>query len=229
MDFNGFESSDFEFFKRKKTMEKSEYEKKKEGLKRLFRGLCYQLQKCYHKNTDGVLILEKDFQGLNKGKDHLYARANINGIDFLGLEIDLYQEGLNINLISPADGDYLKFELFKNALKDKKDIFARLFRENKSIYMTIYKRDIKKPRTGCWTEEFKFENKELNINNLDLVVNNIEKIQPYPFDNKNIGGVKIKLNIPRPEAIKQGKALPNKVCTEVIKMFNFCELIGGNE
>ncbi|WDU82188.1 hypothetical protein [Caloramator sp. Dgby_cultured_2] len=66
MDFNGFVAADFDFFKKKDKFTKEEYDKFRNEVKLHFRKFCYELQKIYHKNTDGVLELDKEFHGFSK-------------------------------------------------------------------------------------------------------------------------------------------------------------------
>ncbi|WDC83531.1 hypothetical protein PL321_12585 [Caloramator sp. mosi_1] len=66
MEFLGFEAQDFEFFKNYEKLTGEEALRQKENVKMNFRAFCYELQKIYHKNTNGFLELEKEFLKSNK-------------------------------------------------------------------------------------------------------------------------------------------------------------------
>ena len=82
MDFNGLQAADFDFFKKKEKMQKDEYEKGRNDVKVHFRGLCYEMQKIYHKNTGGVLVLDKDFQNFNKRSSSIFADHRVEESKF---------------------------------------------------------------------------------------------------------------------------------------------------
>jgi YD repeat-containing protein len=119
MDFSGFDSNDFDFFRKKAGFSKSEYDEKKENVKRHFREFCYQIQKNYHTDTGKTLTLEKDFQGLIKSRNTISAKTIVEDNKYFGITIVLNQDSLNINLVCPPDDDHNKFEHFKELVAAK--------------------------------------------------------------------------------------------------------------
>jgi hypothetical protein len=222
MDFMGFVNGDFDFFKKKAAMAKPEYDEKKEEVKRHFRELCYQVQKQYHSVTGGTLLLDKDFQGLNKNKNHISAKCKIDEIDFAFLSIELNGECVSINLISPPDGDYLKFEKFREAVKEKSNETARFFKEERSAILALYKLDVKKAGEDAWKEEFKFLNREMCSEDYKLLLENMERLQPIPYNSRKSAGAKIKIQHPKSEVVRVGKMLPSRLCTELISFLKLC-------
>ena len=225
MDFLGFINSDFDFFKKKGLMNKLEYDTKKEELKRHFREFCYVIQKNYHGINGGTLLFDKDFQGLSKNKNIICAKLRIPDIDFINLSIDLCQENISINLVSPPDGDYTKFEQFRNVLINKKEMMTKFFKENKPMYILLYKRNYKKQGDDVWIEEYKFENNELCLGNYDTLIENIDKIQPSPINMKKLSGIKIRVQFSKSDTTKTGKLLATRACGDIIKMLSLCDSI----
>ena len=127
MDFSGFVNADFDFFKKKGTMSKAEYDEKKEDVKRHFREFCYEIQKSFYSASGGTLVLEKNFQGLNKNKNSISAISQIDRMDLLNLKIELSQDNVLVGLICPYNGDYLKFEALKKILDSERDMFIKFF------------------------------------------------------------------------------------------------------
>lgn len=221
MDFLGFMSEDFDFLKRKASMAKPEYDKKKENVKRHFREFCYQIQKSYHTNTGGTLLLEKDFQGLNKNKEGVWAKKKIDGTDLFGLKIYLSRDNISINLVCPPDGDYNKFEKFKDIVTNNKKVLSAYFNENKSAFLILYRLDYKKSDEGVWDEEFKFSNREMCLENYKVLIENMEKLQPSAHDSKKLAGISIRVQFSKSDIIRSGKTLSSRACTEIIKLINF--------
>jgi hypothetical protein len=206
-------------------MVKAEYDEKKEELKRHFREFCYQMQKCYHSTTEGTLLLDKDFQGLNRNKDYISAKSKISGLDFLDLTIDLCQDNITINLVSPPDGDYQKLEKLKGFLTNRKEAFTKFFKENKQVFIVLYRVEYKKSGEGSWIEEFKFTNNELSLGDFKVLIDNMEKLQPSPYNIKKSAGIHIRAQISKSDIIRMGKTLPSRVCTEVIRFLSFCDAL----
>lgn len=225
MEFLGFINSDFDFFKKKDTMDKIRYDEKKEEVKRHFREFCYEIQKDYHTVTGGTLHLDKNFQGLNKNKNILSAISKTGSLDFFDLGIDLSQDGIYINLICPPDADYIKYEKLKQVMGSKRQVFLNFFKCNKNMFIVLYRRNYKKPLDGRWEEEFKFINNELTSDNYDMLLCNMDKLQPSPYDNKNIAGLHIKTQFSKSDAVKMGKNLASRSCDEIIKMLGLMETL----
>lgn len=225
MEFLGFANNDFHFFRKKNTMGKAEYDERKEEVKRHFREFCYQIQKSYHSESGGTLPLDKDFHGLGKSKNYITAFNKISDTDIFGLYIMLNQDGININLSCPWDGDPAKFEELKNVIDNKKEELTKFFKGNKSMHIVLFTRNSKKQGEDTWTEEFKFTNNELSRGDYEILVQNMEKLQPGATENKKLAGLRICTGISKSEAVKLGKMLPTRACAEVIKLLKLCSSI----
>lgn len=223
MDFSGFDSSDFDFFKKKGVYSKSEYDEKKEEVKRHFREFCYQIQKNYHTDTGKTLILEKDFQGLIKSKNTVSAKIVFEDMKYFGISIILGQDSLNINLVCPPDDDYNKFEYLKHLIAAKKELLVKFFKENKGAFLVLCKRNYKKPGDDTWEEEFKFDNNELCYGDYKKLLENMEKLQPLPINSKKLSGLYIRAQFSKTDAVRIGKQLPVRACSEIIKFLNLCD------
>lgn len=222
MEFLGFASSDFDFFKKKAVMSKTEYDEKKEEVKRHFREFCYQIQKSYHTVTGKTLAIDKDFQGLNKNKNSITAKVVMDTNKYFSLNIVFSQDSVAINLACPPDDDNNKFQEFKTIVTEKKETFIKFFKENKSFFMILCKRNYKKPSDTTWDEEFKFNNNELCYGDYKVLLDNMDKLQPLPLDNKKLAGVHIGTQFGKTDAIKIGKQLASRVCSEIIKLLDLC-------
>lgn len=222
MEFAGFTNNDFDFFRKKGSMSKAELDDRKEEVKRRFREFCYQLQKSYHSVTGGTLLLDKDFQGLGKNRNYIYASSKINCNELFNLYIFFTQEGININISCPPDGDYMKFQQLKGVINTNKEIIAKFFKENKPMFLTLYSRNLKKQGEDTWTEEYKFNNNEMCYGNYDTLLKNMEKLQPSVIDGKSYAGMRIAAQYLKVEASKIGKALPGRVCADVVKLQELC-------
>lgn len=223
MEFSGFTNSDFDFFKKKSTMSKMEYDERKEEIKRSFREFCYEIQKNYHSSTGGTLLLDKNFQTLNRNKNYVSAISKPDKTDLLSLKLELCQDNISLALVCPPDADSIKFERLKQSVRDKQDILARFFKENKSMFIMLYKRNSKKSGDDLWNEEFKFSNNELILGNYDLFLENLEKLQPQEYDSKKLAGLHIKEQFLKVEAIRMGKMLSSRVCSDIIKLMDLQE------
>ena len=223
MDFLGFANSDFDFFKKKSSLNKPEYDERKEEVKRHFREFCYQIQKDYHSTTNKTLVLDKDFQGLSKNKNSVLAKCMVDSINYMGLHLVLSQDNITVNLVCPPEDEYSKFEDLKNAIINKKEIFVRFFKENKNMFLILYKRISKKTGDDIWEEEFKFDNNELSLGNYQVLLENIIKLQPYPPENKKNAGLNIRTQFSKSDAVKIGRQLPARVCLEINKFLGLCE------
>lgn len=225
MEFYGFSNSDFDFFRKKNSMSKMEYDVKKEEIKRHFRELCYEIQKNYHSTTGETLLLDKNFQNFNRNKNYLTATSQIDKINAFYLKIELCQENIHIGLVCPSDGDCLKYDGLKQLIKDKKDIFLKFFKENKSMFVLLYKRNGKKTGDEGWVEEYRFNNNELILGNFDLLISNMEKIQPSQCNSKSMGGIQIRAQFTKSDAVKMGKMLAARSCREIISLLSLCRAL----
>lgn len=225
MDFLGFANSDFDFFRKKGTLAKPEYDKKKEEVKTHFREFCYQLQKCYHTETSGTLPLDKDFHGLNKNRDCIKAKSAAGRGGLFGLSIDMSQDGIAISLVCPSDPDVNRVEELKGTIVSKGNELADFFKENREAFVVLYRIDGKKSSDRLWNEEFKFSNRELSSGDFTVLLQNIEKAGEGGDSLKSCPGFRIKEQFPKSDAVKQGKLLPSKACGEVMKLFKLCDAL----
>jgi len=225
LEFSGFTNSDFDFFKKKSTMIKAELDTRREDVKKHFREFCYEIQKCYYRSTNSTLILDKDFQGLNKNINFISAKSKIEGIEYLDLSISLYQDSIQINLICPPDGDYKKYEYLKGVMQSSKEVFVKFFKENKSMYVTLFKRINKKGSEYLWQEEYRFINNELSLGEYDSLIDNMERLQPYQYDSKKIAGIHIGSQFLKAESTKLSKSLAPRVCSEIVKLIDLCKSV----
>lgn len=225
MEFLGFANNDFDFFRKKNAMGKTEYDERKEEIKRHFREFCYQVQKNYHSESGGTLPLDKDFHGLGKSRNYISAFSRISDMGAFGLYIMLNQDGININLSCPWNGDPIKFEELKGVIDNKKEELTKFFKENKSMHIVLFTRNCKKQGEDIWAEEFKFTNNELSRGDYAILIQNMERLQPSPIEDKKLAGLRICTLISKSEAVKLGKMLPARACTEVIKLVKLCSSI----
>jgi tetratricopeptide (TPR) repeat protein len=177
MEFLGFDSNNFDFFKKKSSMGKAKLDEQKEEVKRCFREFCYQVQKNYHSSTGKALILDKDLQGLNRNKNYITAKHQIDASASFNISIILGQDNISINLVCPPDEDYMKFQEFKNILSTKEDTFIKFFKGNKNMQLVLYKRNVKKSGDDSWDEEFRFDNNELSLGDYKVLIENLAKLQ----------------------------------------------------
>jgi len=223
MEFSGFISSDFDFFKKKNSMEKNEYNTKREEVIRHFREYCYELQKIYHSNTGKTLLLDKDFHGLNKNKNSLVAKSSVEGVDFVNLKIQQDKNCISIKLICPPDGDPKKYEVMKQKIMTRGDVFVRFFKENKNMLIVLLRRTSKKLGDDSWIEEFRYNNNELVLGNYNNLIENMNRLQPVPDDNKKLAGMHIGMEISKGDAVRAGKVLASRSCSEIINLLDLCQ------
>lgn len=128
MDFNGFVVADFDFFKKKDKFTKEEYDKFRNEIKLNFRKFCYELQKIYHKDTGGVLELDKEFHGFSKKSDEIAAYNHLN--DNLRIKFFLNSENVGTCL-------EIKHGNIKEILIHYKDFIKQFMFSNKHSFMEI--------------------------------------------------------------------------------------------
>lgn len=195
MDFNGLLSEDFDFFKKKDKMLKDEYEKGRNDVKMHFRGLCYEMQKIYHKKTGGVLILGKEFQNFNKRSSNIFADHKVD------------ESKLTIFILMNCDHLSIEAELLSgnedeahnvlNIIKNKKSIIWELIMSSKyaMIYADILGKDKK--------------NNYMKLSSLDINTKNYDNFISFMENNISKGKTAIKVGIgymyPKSECLKQGK------------------------
>lgn len=128
MDFNGFVAADFDFFKKKDKFTKEEYDKFRNDIKLHFRKYCYELQKIYHKNTDGVLELDKEFHGFYKKSDEIAAYNLINE----NLRIKFFLNSENVGTCLE-----LKHDNLKDILTKHKELIRQFMFLNKHAFIEL--------------------------------------------------------------------------------------------
>lgn len=224
MEFLGFANSDFDFFKKKSTTNKEDYDNKKEEVRRHFREYCYEIQKNYHSLTGGAILFEKDFQGLNKSKNYISAFSKISDMDYIDLIIDLSQNEISIGLVSIQGEDLSQYKKLKELIAVKSDVFHKFYKENKSMHAVLYTKGYKKAADDVWTEDIKYENNELSISGLQGLIDNISNLE-ISSNKKRIPVVFMGMRFLKSDAIKIGKSLASKSCGEIVKLLNLCDLI----
>ncbi|MCX7903462.1 MAG: hypothetical protein N2486_03015 [Caloramator sp.] len=128
MDFNGFVAADFDFFRKKDKLTKEEYDKFRNDIKLHFRKFCYELQKIYHKNTGGVLELDKEFHGFSKKSDEIAAYNLIK--DDLRIKFFLNCENVGTCL-------ELKHDNLKDILSKHRDAIRQFIFSNKHAFIEV--------------------------------------------------------------------------------------------
>lgn len=212
MDFNGLTGGDFDFFKKKDKMLKEEYEARRNELKMHFRSLCYEIQKMYHKNTNGVFEVNKEFQNFNKRSMNIAAEHKNNENSSIILDMD--SNNLKVELVFDSKDEKSSNEIM-SIINSKKAVLLEHAMSSK--YMIIY-------------AEFTGKNKKENMVKLSaLDVNNKNYDNFISFINKGISDGKHEFTLgtgyvySKNECVKQGKALSNTIYSstlELIDLFN---------
>lgn len=214
MEFNGFTSSDFDFFKKKDKMSRQQYDEYKSKIKLHFRSLCYEAQKLYHKNTGGVLNMNKDFQGFTKKSSNI----SIQSIDEekFKFEMGMDLEGIYFKCFSIAkseeDAKYI-YEVINNKKNNIKDFMLT----NKHVIIVGEFKDKNTTLEKCRINSFGSNNK--NIDSL------IESINQSISENKYNMEVYIEINYPKGECIKNGKHFANISYNTIIKLIELRNIL----
>lgn len=216
MDFNGLQSADFDFFKKKEKMLKDEYEKGRNDVKLHFRGLCYEMQKIHHKKTGGVLVLGKDFQNFNKRSSDIYADHRIEGSSFEVL-ILMNSDHLKIETEVLSSND-IEAKNILDILKNKKNIIWELVMSNK--YIIIYSEIMGKDKKNNY---MKLLSHDINTKNYDSFISFIE-------NSISSGKTTFKLGIgyvyPKSECLKQGKNIAGIAYDSMNNLVEYVKKIG---
>lgn len=194
MEFNGLTSANFDFFKKKDKMLREEYEKNKNELKLSFRSLCYEIQKIYHKSTNGVFEINKEFQNFNKKSSYITAQHCDEGT--LGISLQLNSENITIHCCALCN-DESETDAIENVINTKRDIVREYIMGNK--YAVI-------------NADFPLKNKKPNnmkISSINANNKNYDSLLEYIKNNKEQGRFNLNVSIgciyPKGECIKQGK------------------------
>lgn len=115
MEFNGYTNMDFDFFRKKDKLLKTDYDSARNNLRLHFRGMCYGLQKLYYKNVGEVFTLEREYQNFNKRSTSINASHIIkDGDTSLRLNLELDNNGLFVEIVIPEEvakswGGYVEY------------------------------------------------------------------------------------------------------------------------
>lgn len=209
MDFNGLTGGDFDFFKKKDKMLKEEYEARRNELKMHFRSLCYEIQKIYHKNTNGVFEVNKEFQNFNKRSMNIAAEHKNNENSSIILDMD--SNNLKVELVLNSKDEKSSNELMA-IINKKRNILLEHAMSSK--YMVIY-------------AEFTGKSKKDNMIKLSaLDVNNKNYDNFMSFINKGISEGKYEFKLGtgyiynKNECVKQGKTLSNTVYNSTLELMD---------
>jgi hypothetical protein len=206
MEFLGFSSDNFEFFRKKDKMSKAEYEKNRNEVKLSFRCLCYDVQKMYHKKTNGVLEINKEFSNFNKRSQNISADYGENS-ELAKNIIEMNIENVAIKLLfSSNDEESAKLVLDKIKNK-KKQIVNFLVSEKHNQINYSFK------GKGNKQDMIKLNSMDVNDKSYDAIVENVVNginNGKYTFE------VTIQHTCPKAEAIKQEKNLIEFMFKDII-------------
>lgn len=205
MEFLGLSTEDFDFFRKKDKMSKAEYEKSRNEVKHHFRGLCYELQKIYHKKTDGVLKINKEFPNFNKRSMNIDAQYG-EKVDGFRQIIEMNTENVCTKLILEGSSEESS-KLIIDILKNKKNvIWDYLLVDKHNQINTFFK------GKGNKIDTIKYNSLDINTKNYDAFLEFIEthlKSGKYDFE------VALQHTCPKDAAIKQSKNLSNVIYGEL--------------
>ncbi|KRQ87246.1 hypothetical protein ABG79_01049 [Caloramator mitchellensis] len=196
MEFNGFLTADFDYFKKKDKMTKEEYEKTRNDIKLHFRKYCYELQKQYHKITGGVLELDKEFHSFTKKSDEIAAFSDISQKSKLKIFLNSEFLGVTIELKCPN---------YEELLQDKKDLIWEFMLSNKHTFIE-YLPNIKN------VKNIRILSHELNSKNYENIINALKNTQ-----NKSLSLIQIGYLFNKNESIKLGKDIVRNAYDALIK------------
>lgn len=206
MEFNGFTSMDFDFFRKKDKMSDAEYEKRRNEVKLHFRSLCYEIQKIYHKKTGGVLEMDKDFQSFNKRSSSIFVeRPNDEGKS--RLRIQMNSDGITVETYIQLGEDITPQKIL-NVFADNKNALWNYAMSGKNtiIYCVLTLKNNK-------TELYKLTSAEMNRKGYDSFSEEVSgKLEGCKGIRLATGYVYNK-----DECIKQSKAFQNIAYTAVVE------------
>lgn len=216
MEFNGLIGADFDFFRKKDRLSKEEYEKGRNELKLHFRGLCYELQKMYHKKTEGVLELEKEFQNFNKRSLYINARnkTKLDGF-FVNIQMDGNGFGAELEAAITSLEDYAKV---LSILANNKKLIWNYIMGNKNMQIYV---------------DFGGKEKKLNtikIGSLDINSKNYDNLMNLLQENLSKGKYPSRITMgyvfSKNECVKQGKKFTEIVYDGITSLMELSEKIG---
>lgn len=199
MEFLGLSNGDFDFFKKKDKMSKMEYEKRRYEVKLHFRSLCYEIQKIYHKKTEGVLEINKEFQNFNKRSINITAEYG-DKTNILNKYLEMNTENLCVKLVLASHNEE-DSSFIIDLVRNKKDIICEYIMANKyNAISCSFKGKSNK------IESIKYNAIEINTKNYDAFVSFIEdNISKGKFQFEVI----MQYTYPKNEVTKQSKNLSN--------------------
>lgn len=210
MEFTGFEGKDFDFFKKKDRLSREDYERGRNHVKLHFRELCYEIQKLYHKETNGFFQIERDFQNFNKRSLFISAR-HLTDIKEIYINLQMDYEGFTVELIrqslSQKDSDKII-----DILKTNKKIIWEYIMGSKSMYVYV---------------DFEGRDKDdsiIKLSALDMNTKNYDKLIKFISENNSNGKNTYKFGIgylfSKGESTKQGKDFTNSVYTALSNLLD---------
>lgn len=201
MEFTGFEGKDFDFFKKKDRLSREDYERGRNNVKLHFRELCYEIQKLYHKNTDGFFTIERDFQNFSKRNLFISAR-HLTDIKESYINLHMDYAGFAVELIRQSSSQE-DSGLTIDILKANKNIIWEYIMASKSMYVYVNFEDKDK------------EDSIIKLSALDMNTKNYNKLIKFISENNLNGKNTYKLGIgyifSKGECTKQGKDFINSV------------------
>lgn len=208
MEFLGLSCEEFDFFRKKDKMSKQEYEKSRNDVKHHFRSLCYELQKIYHKKTEGVLEINKDFPNFNKRSMNIAVEYG-EKTSCLKKSIEMNTDNISVKLIFEAN-DLEASKLITSRLIDKKDIIWNYVIADKHNQINFSFKS-----KGNKAETIKYNSLDMNSKIYDAFTSSIEN---YINSGKYEFEIVVQHTCPKNEAVKQGKNLSNIIYEDMVKI-----------
>lgn len=194
IEFEGFVSHDFDFFKKKDKLAKEEYNNLRNNLKQNFRSMCYEIQKMYHSNTNGFYEIDKEFQNFGKKSTEIEARHVLEESRY-SIVYELNSNNISISLSMPNLAENIENTL--DVIKSKKDKLMDVIMQSKNVEMYA--------SIGRGSKEnniIKLHGFEASSKNCEAFLNSIESAVK---EGKNILNISIKYIYNKNECIKLGK------------------------
>lgn len=210
MEFIGFSSDNFEFFRKKDKMSKAEYEKNRNAVKLGFRCLCYDMQKLYHKKTDGVLEINKEFSNFSKRSVNISADYGKNTETAKSI-IEMNIDNVAVKLICTSNNEEAARSVLSRLTDAKKQIIDFLVSEkhNQINYSLRGK--------GNRIEINKLNSLDVTENSFDGILTRLgESIAAGKYDFE----IAIQHTCPKAEAIKQEKNLPEVLYEDMLTIMD---------
>lgn len=212
MEFNGFVNMDFDFFRKKDKLSSEDYDNARNNLKTHFRGMCYEFQKMYFKNTGNFFDMEKEFQNFNKRSTSINAAHIIKSND-LKLNFELNSDGMYIEIALPTSGSLGALDY----LIKKKDALFNFIMGNRFRVVKAYITS-KSKELSC----IKLSGYDISEKNYEVFIKNL---QNNLKSGKQISKLTLGYYFNKVECTKQGKNLINSVYDSVIGILSVADNI----